>query len=153
MEIHALKVRITEQDLANLSRRALRDQDQLSDVQIRIADGGIVIAGNLRLIMRVAFETRWSITIKSGKLALTLSELRAGGVPAGMLKGVLMSMIQSEVESQAGMAVDDETIVVDPDRVLAGRGLLVRTNLVGVECASGSLTLISQCEAAESKAA
>ena len=38
-------------------------------------------------------------------------------------------------------------------RVLAGRGLLLRTNLVRVECASGSLTLISQCEATESKAA
>jgi hypothetical protein len=154
MEIQALRVRVTEPDLAVLSRRILRDQDQLSDVQIRITTDGFVITGTVRLLARMAFETRWNIGVEQGKLVVTLRELRAGGFAAGMLIGVLMSMIQAELERQCGMAVEHQTIVVNPDEVLADDGLSLRTNLIRVECENGALTFISEVAAgSESQAA
>jgi hypothetical protein len=143
MEIHALRLQLTECDLADLAQRALRDQDQLSDVQIRITPEGVVVSGIFQLMLRVKFETLWSLNVQSGSLAVTLSELRAGGFGAGMLKGVLMGMVQSEIEREHGVSVEGETIRVDIDQVLAARGLVVLCNLVRVECSSGSVAFLS----------
>jgi len=144
MEIHALKIQFTEQDLAALALHALRDNDQLSDIQVRITPDAVVIAGVYRLMMRVSFETHWNVNVQAGKVAVTLRELRAGGFGAGILKGVLMSIIQAEAEREDGVDIKGETIIVDPDRLLAGRGMVVRTNLTCVQCETGTLVLVSE---------
>jgi hypothetical protein len=79
--------------------------------------------------------------VQAGKLAVTLRELRAGGFGAGMLKGVLMALIQAEAEREEGITIVGETILVDPDQLLSGRGLLVRTNLTCVQCGVGTMVL------------
>jgi hypothetical protein len=145
MEIHALEVRLTDADVADLAQRAVRDHDQLSDLRIRISSEGVHVSGTLHLMLRVPFETLWALSIRSGTLAVTLADLKAGGFPAGMLKGVLMSMIESEVEREPGVTVDGHTVVLDADRMIAAQGIQIHTNLAGVACQTG--TLILRCEA------
>jgi hypothetical protein len=144
MEIHALDVRVTEADLAELAQQALRDHDQVSDLRIRITPDGILVAGVYRLMIRVPFETLWGISILSGAIAVTLRELSAGGVCAGIFKGVLMSMIESEVEDEPGVTISGQTILLEPDRMLAAQGVKLRTNLVRVMCQSGTLVFHSE---------
>lgn len=153
MEIHALRLQLSEHDLAELAQRALRDQDQVSDVNIRVTPDGVVVSGTFRLMLRVTFETLWSLNVAAGALAVTLRDLRAGGFGAGMLKSVLMGMVQSEVENEPGVTIDGETILLDPDRVFAGRGVLLRSNLVRVECSKGLVSFISESASTEPKAA
>jgi hypothetical protein len=144
MEIQSLKVLVTEQDLSTFALQALRENDQVSDVRVSITPDAVVLAGVYRLMMRVSFETRWSVEVRSGKLAATLRDLKAGGFGAGMLKGVLMSLLQSHASREEGVEVTGDTIVVDPDRLLAGRGFVVRTNLFCVRKEMGKLILASE---------
>src|SRR5579871_4464986 len=119
MEIHALTVQLTEADLAELAKRALQNQDQITEVQVLITPDGLRVAGCYRLMFRVTFETLWSLGVQGGTLTIALADLKAGGFSAALFKGVLMSMIESEVEKEPGVTVDGQVIRLDPDRIVA----------------------------------
>jgi hypothetical protein len=154
MEIHALTVQLTEADLADLAKRALHDQDQITEVQVHITPEGLRVTGCYRLMFRVSFETLWSLGVQAGAMTIALADLKAGGFSAALFKGVLMSMIESEVEKEPGITVDGQVIRLDPDRIVAAQGLNLRTNLTRVCCHNGVITLVCELAAAvESRAA
>jgi hypothetical protein len=154
MEIHALTIQLTDSDLVDLAKRALHNQDQVTDVQVHITSEGIRVAGCYRLMFRVSFETLWSLGVQTGTLTIALTDLKAGGFSAALFKGVLMSMIESEVEKVPGVTVDGHAIRLDPDRIAAAQGLNLRTNLSGVLCCDGAIEFLCELvSGVESKAA
>jgi hypothetical protein len=141
MEVQALKLLITERDLSALAAKAAEQNEQLSDMQIRITTESVVVAGVLQLFMRVPFETYWQPAIREGKLAATLVELKVVGFAAGMLKGVLLRMLADEAEKEDAIRVEADTVLVDADRLLTKTGLSVRTNLSALRCVPGQLVI------------
>lgn len=140
MEVHALQLLITEQDLSFLATKVVQ-RDQVSDLCIRVTPEAIVVAGTYQMLMRVPFETFWSVSIQSAKVAITLADMKVVGFGAGLFKGVLLRMIGDEAAKEPGIQVEEDTILVDVDIFLSREGLQARTNLTSVRCQVGSLVI------------
>jgi hypothetical protein len=141
MEIQALKLFVTEQDLNDLIGRHLPDDQPLENVKIRIAPEGVSVTGEYPLFVRVAFETLWELTARGGTVTARLSDLKAMGLPAVLFKGMVLKAIEEAVATEPWLAFDDDTIEVDIDGLLAAQGVPAKTNLNSIRCLSGAVIL------------
>jgi hypothetical protein len=89
-------------------------------------------------------STTWSVAARNGMLAIDLAHLSAGSLPLGLLKGQVINAIQRATQGNAGIAVNNASILVDPDALLLAQGYTVNTNLAGVAVISGALTVFCQ---------
>jgi hypothetical protein len=143
MEIQALKLLVTEQDLNEIIRKHLPDDQPLENLQIRVAPEGVYVTGEYPLLFRVGFETMWELEIQGGKLLARLAALKAMGLPATVFKSAVLKAIEEAVQKEDWLAFDADTIVVDVDRLLAGEGIRAKTNLNAVRCQAGALLIES----------
>jgi hypothetical protein len=141
MEIQALKLLLTEHDLNTIAKRSL-EKEQVRDVAIRLSPAGVHVCGVYPTpFMTVRFETLWEVSALSGKIAARLADLKVVGLPAGMLRGAIMSALAEATSKENGLQIDGERLLFDPDRLLFNNGLQVRTNLTAVRCGAGTLLL------------
>jgi hypothetical protein len=141
MELQALKLLVTEQDLNALLKKYLPADQPLENVTIRIAPEGIYVSGEYPLFVRVAFETLWAPDIQAGKVIARLEGLKAMGLPATLFKSAVMKVIEDAVEKENWLTFDGDAVVADVDRLLAGEGIKVKTNLRAVRCQAGTLLI------------
>jgi hypothetical protein len=146
MEIQALKLLITEQDLNELLTRYLPADSGLENVRIRIAPEGVYVTGEYPVLVRVAFETLWELEGRSGKVHARLGGLKAMGLPAAVFKGAVLKAIEEAVQSEDWLAFDNDIMVVDVDRLLAEKGIKAKTNLNLVRCLVGEVIIESAAD-------
>jgi hypothetical protein len=155
MEIQALRLLLTEEDLHQF---AVRGGPELAvrDLRLRIAPEGLLVAGTYPTsFMDIPFATVWQLSVRAGKLAARLVRIQTGDgdggsalevfslISPGAVRLTVMNAIARALESEDGLHVEGETVLVDPDRLAARRGWPVRTNLTGVCCGQGVLLLES----------
>jgi hypothetical protein len=143
MEIQALRLLITEQDLNELIAKHLADDLPLENLELRLAPEGLSISGEYPLWVRVAFDTLWALEVQEGKLLAHLASLKAMGLPATVFKGTVLKAIEDAVQAQDWMAFENDCIIVDLDRLLAGQGIPLKTNLSAVQSQHGSLVILA----------
>jgi hypothetical protein len=143
MEIQALRLLLTEQDLNELVARHLADDLPLEKLQLRLAPEGLYISGEYPLLVRVGFETLWALEIQQGKLLARLASLKAMGLPATVFKSTVLKAIEDAVETQHWMAFEDDCIMVDLDRLLAEHDIPLKTNLNAVQSQHGRLLIVA----------
>jgi hypothetical protein len=141
MEIQALKLLVTEQDLNDVAARQLPLDEEVRNVRIRLGPEGMYVSGVYRMLVNVAFETLWALQITGGKLTARLADFKALGIPVMLFKSMVMTAVKDAITRNDAVRVDEDVVFVDVDRLLAREGLSVRTNLTGVHCRSGSLVL------------
>jgi hypothetical protein len=140
MELQALKLLVTEQDLNDLLKKYLPDEP-LENVRIRIAPEGVYVSGEYPLFVRVAFETLWEPGTQAGKVIARLTKLKAAGIPGTPFKNMVIEAIKHAVQKENWVAFDADAIVLDVDRLLAGEGIQAKTNLRAVRCQAGTLLI------------
>jgi len=143
MEIQALKLLVTEQDLNDLVSKHLPDDQSLENVHIRVAPEGVYITGEYMLLVRVGFETMWELDILAGRLSARLTSLKAMGLPATAFKSAVLKAIEDAVQKENWLTFNGDTVVVDVDRLHAEMGIRARTNLTAVRCQAGALLIES----------
>jgi hypothetical protein len=142
MEIHALKLTITEHDLNAIAARALAKEEQVREVRARISPEGVHVSGVYPTpFMTVRFETTWELVARAGKIGAKLASVKALGLPVTMLRTMIMTTLAEAAGSGSGLQVDGEHILFDPDHLLARHGLIGRTNLTVVRCETGVLVI------------
>jgi hypothetical protein len=154
MEIQALRLLVTERDLAELAARGPVAPRGVKDLRLRITPEGVLLTGVYPTsFLEVPFATLWQLGVRDGKLTATLTRLHTGPGPhnvaldflgmlgAGSVRGLVMSGIARAVRHQDAVRVEGETVVVDADRLAARQGLPLRTHLTAVRCGPGSLVL------------
>jgi hypothetical protein len=141
MEIQALKLLVTDQDLTQLITKFLSADQPLENLKIRVAPEGVYVSGDYPLFVRVAFETLWEPGIQAGKASARLASLKAMGLPAMVFKGAVIKAIEEAVQKETWLAFDVDTISVDMDQLLAKEGLTARTNLRAIHCLAGALLI------------
>jgi hypothetical protein len=72
-----------------------------------------------------------------------LTGIKVGGLGAGMVKRVLLGALADAAHQVPGLHLDQDTLVLDLDQLLASRGYPVQTNLTVVQCSEGSLLIES----------
>lgn len=149
MEIQALKLLVTEQEVNALVAREAASGGAVRDLSVRFSAEGIAIKGRYQMVMPMPFETLWQVGVEDGKIVAQLVEIRVVGFPAAMLKGSLMSLIVESVQADGALQAQGDALRIDVDRLLAQRGFPARTNLTGVHCAAGQLIIESALQERE----
>ncbi len=142
MEIQSLKFMLTDADLKALAGEFLPDDAPVKNVRLSIVEGAIQVSGDYpTALLNVPFQTTWEPVIQDGKVRLRLADLRVVGLPGGMLRGLFLGGFRQIAAKVPGASVEDQTLVLDPDRMLATRGIPLKTNLKLIRCEAGRMTI------------
>ena len=142
MEIHALKLVVTEEGLNALLAEYLPDDFTVENLRVRITPEGLHILGVYPTVfVKVPFETHWEMKIVDGKVHARLMTLQVSGVPGSMFRKLVLEMIQETLEGEPGIVLVEETLRIDVDAVAHGKKVTLQCNLRDVRCDAGKLLL------------
>jgi hypothetical protein len=142
MEIHLLKLLVTEQDINTIVARILAHEPQVRDVRVSLAPEGVHVSGVYpTAFMSVRFQTLWEVSAEAGKVAARLADLKVVGLPVSMLRGVIMTALSEAVAKDDTFQVAGERLLFDPNRLLTKNGLTGNTNLTALRCEPGQLVI------------
>jgi hypothetical protein len=155
MEIQALRLLLTEQDLYRFAVDGAGAHEAVRDLRLRIVPEGIHIAGTYPTsLMDIPFATLWHLSVRDGVLLARLGRMDTGNgdsaldvfslISPGAVRATVMGAIARALRGEDGLRVEGETVLVDLDRLAARRGLPLRTNLVAVRCGQGALIIESE---------
>ncbi|MGH7171569.1 MAG: hypothetical protein ACRELG_14935 [Gemmataceae bacterium] len=142
MEIHTLKLSVTEQELNELVSQAPSGKNAVENLRVRLTPEGIVVLGDYpAMFMKMAFETLWEVKGIGSIVEARLASVKVSGLPAGMLRGVLIKTLRDLLAKEPGVRVTDESIRVDLSTHTALQRLRLRVHLTEVRCTSGNLVI------------
>jgi hypothetical protein len=142
MDIQALKLFVTEDEINDLLARFLPPDLPVQKLGVRLTPEGVVVQGVYpTLLVKMAFETLWEITAAGTEVEARLADVKVAGLPAGKLRGLLVKMIRDAASREAGVCVRNESVRVDVGEALRAKGLPLRVNFTGVRCSLNSLVL------------
>jgi hypothetical protein len=142
MHIQSLRLRVTDADVRAMLAEFRPDDGPVEDLRVRLTPEGVVVEGVYpALMMKVAFETVWSVTAAGPALAVRLAHVKVAGLPAGVLRGVLLRMIRDATASQPAVHVADDSLRVNLEELAQSRGAPLRINLTRVQSGDGWLTV------------
>ncbi len=141
MEIHALRVTVTEQDLNDLAKRHLPKDQPVEELQIGITPEGVVVQGEYSLFVPVSFETLWHPTVRDRQVHLRLVKFRALGMPVTALRGLIMNVFSTLAREEPWVRVLEDAVLLDVEAMLAKEGLTARVNLAAIRCEVGIFVL------------
>jgi hypothetical protein len=142
MQIHSLKLSLTEEEINSLVAEFPSRDSAVENVRVRLTSEGIVVLGEYpTMLMKMAFETLWQVKAAGNIVEVRLASIKVSGLPAAMLRGVLMKTIRDMVAHEPGIRVDNETIHIDLSRHTSIQRLRLRINLTGVRCTPEGLVV------------
>jgi hypothetical protein len=142
MHIQSLRLRVTEADVTALLARFPPESGAIENLRVRLTADGVSVQGDYpALMMKVSFETVWELAAAGPALAVRLAQVKVAGLPAGVLRGVLLRMVRDAAAKEAGVRVEGETVHVDLEASLKARGVPLTVRLVAVRSGDGWLTV------------
>src|SRR5262249_1604628 len=132
MEIQALRMSITEQDLNEIVRRYLPPEQPLEDVQLRLSPEGIQIAGGYPFFISVKFETTWELGVVDGRAAARLAGFKAMGVPGNIFKSAIMKVIEDAAKKENWVRIEGDQVLVDLEAGCAKYAFAARLRLKSI---------------------
>jgi hypothetical protein len=146
MHIQSLRLRLTDADLQTILARYPPEGGAVENLRVRLTPEGVSVQGDYpALMMKVSFETVWELTAAGPAVVVRLAHVKVAGLPAGVLRGVLLRVVRDAVAAEPGVRLEGETVHVDLEQALKFRGVPFHINLVTVRCGDGWLMV----EAAE----
>jgi hypothetical protein len=138
MDIQALRILIREDEINEHLPKVVPPDAAVEKLRIRLTPAGMVVQGEYpALFMKVAFETLWETSVAAGRVEAKLANIKVAGLPAGLLRGVLLKVI-SDVTAQApGVSVRDESVLVDVAQMLQSKQVPVTVYLTGIRLGEG----------------
>jgi hypothetical protein len=142
MEIQSLKLFVTDADVAAFTAKSLATHDSIEDLQVRLTPDGVLLQGVYPTsFFKVSFETVWQLTPAGPEVHVRLATVKVAGLPAGLLRGALMKMVRDAVANQAGMRVQDETIILHVGEIAKAQGMELLVHFTAVRMSIGSAVL------------
>src|SRR5262245_5662553 len=130
MEIHALKLVVTDSDLNRIAKGYLPKDAPVRKLSCRVEDGSVRIAGDYpALFVPIPFETQWELSVKDRTAVVRLVGVKVVGVPAGVLRGVILGAIGNYIAREPHVRLEDDTLIFDLDGLLQKHGVVLRTSL------------------------
>jgi hypothetical protein len=137
MEIHRLIVSLTDKSLNDLAREHLVEEVAIEDLEIRILPEGVRVKGAYQMFVPVSFEAHWELGVDSGRVTARLTQFRTLGMPANVLKSLIMNVLADAARKEGWLSVQGDTVHADVDGLLRKQGLHARTNLTAIRCQTG----------------
>ncbi len=142
MEIQSLRLSVGEDELNELAQELSKDKSAVENLRVRLTPEGVVVLGDYpAMLMKMAFETLWEVSGMGSIVCVRLAAVKVSGVPAGMLRGVLLKTIRDMLAHETGVRVEDDVIRVDLSQHASLQKLRLRIHLTAVRCNLGNLTI------------
>lgn len=142
MHIHALKMSATEQELNELVAALPSGHSNVQNLQVRLTLEGIVVQGEYAaLLMKMAFETLWEVKGGGSIVEARLVSVKVAGLPAAMLRTMLLKTLRELLAREPGVRVVDESIYVDLSKHTAIQKLRLNIHLTAVQCSPGEIVI------------
>jgi hypothetical protein len=142
MDIQSLRLRVTDADVKAILASFQPEDAPIEDLLVRLTPEGVIVQGEYpALMMKVAFETVWEVSAAGPAVAVRLAHVKVAGLPAGVLRGVLLRMVRDATVNQAAIHVTDDTLRVHLEELAQAHGTSLRVNLTRVVTGDGWLTV------------
>jgi hypothetical protein len=142
MEIHALKLVLSEEGINALLDAYVPQDASVENLRVRITSEGLHILGDYPTVFgKVPFETQWEMRIVAGQVHARLVGLKVSGVPGNLFRAMVLELIQDVLDREPGIVLEEETLVIDVESVARSKKVLLRCNLRDVRCEAGRLLL------------
>jgi hypothetical protein len=141
MEIQALRMSITEQDLNDLLTRYLPPDKPLEEVRVRLDTQGIHISGQYPFFITVKFATIWEVGVVNGLAAARLLRFKAMGVPGNIFKSAIMKVIEDAARQQSWIRIAGDQVLADLEVACAKYAVPARLRLKAVTVQPGELII------------
>jgi hypothetical protein len=138
MEIQSLRIFIRDEEINEHLPRVVPSDAGVENLRVRLTPAGVVVQGEYpALFMKVAFETLWEASVAAGQVQARLAQVKVAGLPAGLLRGVLLKVIRDVTAQAPGISVRDESVFVDVGRMLQEQKVPVSVYLTAVRLGEG----------------
>jgi hypothetical protein len=142
MDIHTLTLHVTESDLNQIIDQYLPAEGPLEDVRLGLLPEGVLVRGSYPTPLgKMSFETLWSLAASGCIVQARLETIKVAGLPARLLRGVLLKTLHDVAGSEPGVRVEGEAVEVDIEQAAEARGVSLRINLTAIRCSAGSLVV------------
>jgi hypothetical protein len=142
MEIRALSLRVTEDELNDWIGRLLEGSDKVERLRVRVGTEGLVADGQAEFMgYDVPFDATIELQADGGFVVLRLARFEAAGffpLPGWFILKKL------EKHQSEWLRVDSDCVFLNVEALLETRGISLATNLSGVRCEPGALSLDAQ---------
>lgn len=144
MEIQALRLRLTDDDVARLLPLVPEDDLPAQEIKVRLTADGVAVEGKYpTLMLAVPFRMVWKLEAAEGKVRARLVELDFYGLPAGPLRGVILALVRDEVARVPGATLQGEAVLFDPAPLLAKLPVPVAVTPTEVRHEEGALVVVA----------
>ncbi len=139
MEIQALRMLVTEQDLNDLIRRYQPSDTPVEDVRVRLSPEGIHITGQYPFFISVKFETIWEVGVENGLAAARLAKFKAMGVPGNIFKSAIMKVIEDAARRESWVRINGDQVLADLEVACAKYAVAAKLRLKAITVRAGEL--------------
>jgi hypothetical protein len=142
MEIHALKLEMSEESINRVVGAYLPDDASVENLRVRIGPEGVHVRGDYPTVFgTVPFETHWELRVVAGLVHARLVALSVSGAPGNLFRGMVLDVIRDALGREGGVVLEQETLRIDVEAVAHSKQVLLRCNLREVRCEAGRLVL------------
>ena len=113
MELHSLRLSLTEQDLNELLRKYLPKNVEIEDLRVKLADQCIHIGGVYPFFIPVRFETVWEIGVENGHASARLTSFKAMGVPGNIFKSAVVKIVEDIAKQENWIRIVGDRFLAD----------------------------------------
>jgi hypothetical protein len=142
MKVEHLRVLISEDDINQYLPRAVPPDAGVENLHVRIAPEGVFLLGDYpTFLLKMSFETRWEILVAENRVQAKLAAVKVAGLPATMLRGVLLKVIRDATSKEPGITVDGDSVLVDVGGILTARQVPLEIHLTTAQCMAGQMLI------------
>jgi hypothetical protein len=142
MDILALRVLVHEDEVNQHLPQLIPADAGVQNLRVRLTPEGVVVQGEYPTFMvKMSFETQWELAVARGLVQARLGSIKVAGLPAKLLRGVLMKVIRDATAPHQGVHVEEEALCIDVAKVLQAKQIPVHVQVTAVRCGPGHLVI------------
>jgi hypothetical protein len=141
MELHALRLSLTEQDLNDLLRKYMPKNVDVEDLRVRFADNCVHVTGIYPFFFPVRFETIWEIGVDGGHASARLASFKAMGVPGNIFKSAVVKIVEDIAKQESWIRIAGDRFLADLELGCSKYAVLAHLHLKSITVQSGQLML------------
>jgi hypothetical protein len=141
MELHALRLSLTEQDLNDLLRKYMRKDAEIEDLRVKISPQGIHVSGIYPFFFPVRFETMWEVGVEAGHASARLASFKAMGVPGNIFKSAVVKIIEDIARQENWIRIVGDCFLADLELGCSKYAVLAHLHLKSITVQPGTLLL------------
>ena len=141
MELHALRLSLTDQDLNDLLHKYLPKDLEIEDLRVKLSTQGIHVSGVYPFFIPVRFETIWEVGVEIGHASARLASFKAMGVPGNIFKSAVVKIVEDIAKQEHWIRIVGDRFLADLELGCSKYAMLAHLHLKSIVVTPGQLML------------